>query len=376
MSRAQALSALRERDPGNPDLLCALLDELLSQGLVALAEQTLTGLPAALRQSAGVCFRESRCALLAGDFRKVVALLAPLTSSLRPVPAGISHDLAFAQLLLGEADTALASINLSPAAGDEAVALGLLKARILHHQQHFEAALQVLASLGTHDRLAEAEGLRSLLLLDSGRMGDASASAQAALAADPSQFEAGLVTGTLALWARHPDHAEACFQVLVDRQPSAGRAHLGLGEAMMLKGKLDEAMPTLARAAHLMPSHLGTLHALAWCQLLRGDLHAAKASFDHAFSLDRTFAETHGGRALIHALLGERSEAEEAIKRAVRLDPNGLTARYAQSVLLLDEGRTQDAQRIVDGLISATQGGSPRLEADFIHALRARLGTR
>ena len=119
-----------------------------------------------------------------------------------------------------------------------------------------------------------------------------------------------------------------------------------------------------------MAEHIGTWHALAWCQLLEGDLAGAKHSFDKAYAIDRTFGETHGGFALVHALRGEHKEAEESIKRATRLDPTGQSALYARSVLLLDEGRPNEARKIVEGILIQPAGHAMNVSMDFIFKLR------
>ena len=137
----------------------------------------------------------------------------------------------------------------------------------------------------------------------------------------------------------------------------------------MLRGDVPGARALLERASVQMPDHIGTWHALAWCQLMEGDLAGAKRSFDKAFALDRTFGETHGGFALVHALRAERKEAEESIKRAMRLDPQGRTARYAQSVLLMDAGRVEEARQLIDGMLGRTPGAEG-VPADFIYRLR------
>jgi Tfp pilus assembly protein PilF len=115
---------------------------------------------------------------------------------------------------------------------------------------------------------------------------------------------------------------------------------------------------------------------MAWCQLLQGNLDGAQVSFDRAFALDRTFGETHGGRALIHALRGEKEAAQEAIKRALRLDPKGRSARYAQSVLLLDEGREVEARQIIDALTASSSQGYVPVTGDFVYTLRDLLRPR
>ena len=369
MNRASQLSALADRDPANPILLCDLLDELLSAGLVDETVARITNAPPALRELPGVRFREARCALLHGDAKAAIDLLKPLLASMKDVPPGVVHDLAYAQFSQGRADEAMQTLAHAHEQGDDAVALALLKARIFHHQRQYDSALEVLAPIQAGTRLSEVQGLRALLLLDMGDTARASAEAEHALRADPDQHEAGIVRGTVALWSQRLQESTAAFERVLANHPESGRAWLGLGQDLMLRGDVPAARALLVRASIQMPDHIGTWHALAWCQLLEGDLAGAKHSFDKAFALDRTFGETHGGFALVHALRGERKEAEESVKRAMRLDPQGRSARYAQSVLLFDEGRVDEARAITDGILARTPGAGA-VPADFIFRLR------
>lgn len=371
MSRLASLEAFADRDPSNPDILCELLDQLLIEGQIARARQRLDQVAHPLRALPGVVFREARCALMEGDFATVVALLQPLAADMHPAPAGLCHDLALAQFRLGQFDDALRVLSLAGAKdADTFAAIALLKARILFHQQHIGDALATLDNVGAHDRHAEFHGLRALLLLDSGETAGAAQAAAQALALDPAQFDAGLVSATLALSERRDDVAVPMFQQLIAAQPSAGRAYLGLGEGLMLRGDIVAARAVLDRAVAYMPEHIGTWHAMAWCQLLQRNLDGAQESFDAAFALDRTFGETHGGRALIHALRGEREAAGESIKRALRLDPNGRSARYAQSVLLLDEGKEAEAQAIIQSLTASSSSVRGPVTPEFVYTLR------
>jgi Tfp pilus assembly protein PilF len=369
VNRAVLLAGFADRDPENPVLLCDLLDELLTAGLLDEVTARISKVSPALRESPGVRFREARCALLRGDAKTTIALLRSLLGSMATVPAGVMHDLAYAQLVEGHAEEALQTLARDHDADGDTVALALLKARILHRLKQLEAALEALAPIQSGARLAEVQGLRALLWLDIGDTAHASEQAELALKADPDQHEAGLVRGTVALWSQQLLESTAAFQRVLERHPESGRAWLGLGQNVMLRGDVPAARSMLERAVTEMPDHIGTWHALAWCQLLEGDLAGAKHSFDKAFALDRTFGETHGGFALVHALRSERKEAEESIKRATRLDPQGRAARYAQSVLLLDDGHVDEARKLIDGILARTPGADA-VPADFIFRLR------
>jgi Tfp pilus assembly protein PilF len=369
MSRAARLQALAAQDPSNPMLLCDLLDELLGEGRVDEALAQLHAIEDGLRVLPAVKFREARCALMTRNFTAVVTLLQPLVEGEDDVPAGIAHDLAYAQFSLGHFDAALQVLAEVRPQGEDVTAVALLKARVLHHQQQYGTALDVLGAITRGERHAEVLGLRAMLLLDSGDTAGAATAAAEALTIDPTQYEAAIVAGTVALQEQRLDVSQAMFEQVLAIDPHSGRALLGIGQNHMLRADLPAARAALERATAAMPEHIGSWHALAWCQLLEGDLAGAAHSFERAFAIDRTFGETHGGLALVHALRGDRLAAEESIKRATRLDPQGVSARYARSVLLLDEGRSEDAQTIVDGILQSP-GHAMAVPADFIFRLR------
>jgi tetratricopeptide (TPR) repeat protein len=360
--------AFAAQDPSNSVLLCDLLDALLGEGRVDEALAQLQSTVDSVRALPAVKFREARCALMTGDFAAVTELLQPLASA-AAVPAGIAHDLAYAHLSLGHSEEAIRALDNVHPEGEDAISIALLKARIFHHQGKYAAALALLETIAGGPRLAEVLGLRAMLLLDSGDAVQASASATQALSIDSSQYEAAIVAGTIALWERRLDVSQTLFDQVLAMDPHSGRALLGLGQNRMLRADMPAARAALERATVEMPEHIGSWHALAWCQLLEGDLAGAANSFGQAFALDRTFGETHGGMALVQALRGDRVAAEESIKRATRLDAHGLSARYARSVLLLDEGRKEEAQAIVDDILKSP-GQAVAVPADFIFRLR------
>lgn len=370
MTRAAQLSAFADQDPANPILLCDLLDELLATSEVDRAQARLQMISPDMRRLPAVQFRAARCALVSRDFTGAVDALQKLIGEQEPAPAGVVHDLAFAQLMLGLHEQALQTLGTLSAQGDDAVAFALLRARVLHHRREHGAALDALASLTEGPRQAEVCGVRALLHLDDGDRTLAAIEADRALHLDPHQHEAAIVRGTLALWAQQVEVSSAIFEQILAEHPDSGRALLGLGQDLMLRGNIPASRALLEKATRAMPDHLGTLHALAWCQLIEGDLAGAKSSFDQAFAVDRTFGETHGGIALVHALRGERSEAEESIRRAMRLDPQVRSARYAKSVLLLDDGHVDEARKTVDDLMAQSPRPDVPIPADFIFKLR------
>lgn len=373
--RLAQLRRFHAMDPANLPLACDLLDGYLAAGDYAEADQLLAALPAEAQAAAGVRFRRARNALIQGRYAETADVLQGLIDDGHENVA-LWHDLAFAQLC--QRDTAGANQALSDAEArfGDSVEIAIVAARVAMMEGDFERALtrleQARAMAPEH---ATVQGLRALALLDSGENDAGYAAAIACLAQHPDQHEALLVAGTVALWRQHLDESDAHFTRALGRHPNSGRALSGVGQVRMLQNRLPDALQELRHAVVAMPDHIGTWHALAWTELLLGDVDAAETSYQHAYDLDRNFADSHGGLALIHALRGRRDEAELAIKRALRLNPECPTALYARTLLLEDSGQGGEAAQLLGQLVQPLGLPAGTDLADFSRKLRARFGT-
>ena len=373
MDRLIQLRDFHRQDPGNDLIVIDLVDALLSRGLIDEAESTLDNLPAEWLGRPSFLFRSGRCALARGQFARAAdALAACLEGGADSVP--VRHDLAFALLGAGQLDAAeriLASVL--PRSPDEP-AIALLHARLLQHRQQYEAAAATAgAVVQQHPQHAEAWGLLAMLHLDMAQIAEARDAAGHALALDAAQSDALTALGTLGLWSHDAKSAYQSFAQVLAAQPDAGRALAGAGEALLLDGDVPAAHAFLSRAVDHMSQHIGTWHALAWCDLLLGNPGQAHLHFSRALDLDRNFGESHGGIALVHALNGHADEARNDIRRALRLDPQSRNARYAQSLLWSAEGRDREAAAMVDGILAEAGMDTTRRPVDFIQQLQARL---
>jgi len=144
-----------------------------------------------------------------------------------------------------------------------------------------------------------------------------------------------------------------------------------LGQVQMLQNELPLAEQTLARAVATMPDHVGTWHALAWTQLLCGDVGAAEESYRNALALDRNFAESHGGIAIVALLTGRMAEGEASMTRALKLDSAAITGRYARTLWLQNMGREAESAALFAELMM--QGALPGLDDQNPMQLAQRL---
>jgi|SRR5882672_5788002 len=293
----------------------------------------------------------------------------------------VTYDLAYVRVLKGEDAQAvelLEQIRGQPGCPPEAESLLI---RALHGAGRVNEALEIAKNrLQGNPGDAKTMGAASLLYLDNGDLGQAGEWAQRTLAADPENMEALVTQGSVALAKEEGDAARLHFERALAVNPRAGRAWSGLGLASMFALDLPRAQVELKNAVANMPEHVGTWHALAWCQILTKDLDGAAASFEQALSMDRNFAESHGGRAVVAALQGKMEIAKESAEIALRLDPVCLSGRYARALVSGDIGDAaafrRFAERVLQGLPAPgggdLRGALARMQQRIDHAQRPR----
>ncbi|WP_170866243.1 tetratricopeptide repeat protein [Pseudomonas sp. NFACC24-1] len=140
--------------------------------------------------------------------------------------------------------------------------------------------------------------------------------------------------------------------------PECGRAWSGLARLEFNELEFDAAEEHLKTAVKFMPDHIGTWHLLAWIYILRGDSIQARRALDCSYALDRNFGETHGGLAIVDILEGMTERAQKGIRRALKLKPDGLSARYAEALLLQQAGHPEKAAQVIDQVLDRTRPDS------------------
>lgn len=250
----------------------------------------------------------------------------------------------------------------------------MLRARCLHHLGRLsEAILACRSCLVVNAENDEAHGLLALLLYDQQRNEDAAEHVESALRLNPQQREALLTAASIQTDSREYDAARATFGTLLRAHPDCGRAWLGMGMIDLVNLQFEAAQRALELAVTYMPEHIGTWHVLAWAHILCGDVPGAGEAFDRALLLDRNFGETHGGLAVIACLEGREADARESIKRATRLDPDGLSARCARMLLLQRHGQHKESQELLEAILARPVARSDMQYRDLVAAHVRRL---
>lgn len=374
MSSIDRLKGFLAQDPDNPEIACELFDLQFAAGDIAAAGDVISSLSPQARQQPGIRFRTSRIALVRGEYEKASDILNELNASGHESVV-LAHDLAFAALCLKQTVRAIAIIDQALERYEATSELHVLRARIALMEGRYDTAQEYLElALVLRPGDATALGVRALAYLDSGEASAARQAATSCLGQYPDQHEALLVAGTTCLWEGDLPAASAHYQRVLTRFPNSGRALSGLGQVKALAGDLELAEKLLEQAANAMPEHIGSWHALGWMRLLRGDLEGAGVCYRKAHDLDRNFAESHGGLAVVAMLEGRVDEGEASMKRALKLDAHCVSGRYAKSLWLRQSGRPAESDALFGELMTAS--GLPGLEKMQMGELAARLRNR
>ncbi|MCB9662925.1 MAG: tetratricopeptide repeat protein [Alphaproteobacteria bacterium] len=166
-----------------------------------------------------------------------------------------------------------------------------------------------------------------------GRLAPVVAELRAQARRDGDRAEGLLLEGTLAWQDGAPEVAEAAYRQALDRDPELVAAWVDLADVLRAQGREAEALRTLDEG-------LGR--------------HPEAAVLHHA-----------RGLALVRA--GRKSEALDALRRAVELDPGEVRHAYVLAIALHDQGQPAAAREVLD----AARARHPASEA--LRALRTSL---
>ena len=309
------------------------------------------------------------------EARVVLESLLEATGAAAPERLTIVHDLAYINLREGQYDAGLARLGpyVEPAMGEGEIAaapapLQVLWLRLLHGGGHLARAIEWLRARETNGSIdAPVAGVASLIALDEGDFEASLRWAEASLRDASPPVEALVARASLALAEQKAPLARQLLARALQANPADGRTWSAMGFAELLDQHLGPARAAFERAVQAMPDHIGTWHGLGWTAIAQRELGAARAAFEAALELDRNFAESHGGAAVVSAMAGRPDDAKTEIARALGLDRACLSARYAEALLAGDARDVDAVVRLGERLLG---GRSGPLGGDLMGMLR------
>jgi tetratricopeptide (TPR) repeat protein len=169
----------------------------------------------------------------------------------------------------------------------------------------------------------------------------------------PAARAAGLcclaLLGTLATltWRQSRMYAdvETLYRTTIDRNPDCLLAHYNLGNLLVERGQIDEAIGHLEKVVAIEPSNSEAHNNLGAALARRGQLDEAMRHYQRALELKPGFADAHNnlGAALVRR--GQLDEAMRHYQRALELRPDYAEAHNNWGAALARRGRLDEAMR-------------------------------
>lgn len=349
----QRIQEFLRHDPQNIHLLERMVELKLALKQLAPAHIWAQRALAAHPDSLALRFHMTSIAIAQERYADAEALLRALLEAAPDEPA-ITYDLASVCMAQGRHEDGLAVLERFPGLDQRLPASRVLKARCLHQLGQLEAARDALGTPpadGASD--SDAVGLCALLELDLGNGEQAARLAAKALDADPGNLAALVTAATMALAGPQLDVATDLYNRALRLAPNDGRSWLGLAMVAMYHQDFALATVRLQKAVDAMPGHPGSWVALGWAQIFQRDLAGAHASFAAAHEVSRNFAESHAGLAVVAAMQGQVEQAQRSARRALRLDPDNVSARFALALAAGEVSDQASFDALVDRLLPA-----------------------
>lgn len=359
--RLAMLAGFLGQDPSNIELRTDTAEAALDAGDPARAASILREAPADVPPRAANL--AGLAALRLGRFKEAADAFGSLVDGGEDAP-GLRFNLAWARTRLGDLEGALALLDPAVTRLPQAA---MLEVQVLHAAGRLDEAVEkARIHLAMHPDDAGLNAVVSVLAVD---VEDPDlAAATAARAGDHPDALATL--GTLALGEDRASNALDYFDRALDANRHSPRAWIGRGLARLMTGAQDRAPADIDRGAELFGTHVGSWIAAGWAHYVAGDRRAARARFETALALDPTFAETHGGLAVIDIADGRLADAAERTKVALRLDRECFGAALARSLLTTADGDPARGAAILQRAMNTPLDASGRTIAQSL----ARMG--
>lgn len=199
--------------------------------------------------------------------------------------------------------------------------------------------------------------------LNCGRPDDAIAAFDRAVDLASDRPEALVAAAVARLARRAPDDADAALTLLKRAQlEGLGSAplHQYLGVALLMTGRVDEAIAECAAAIERDPEYAEAHYHLGVAQRQKGNVNEALQSMRRAVELQPEYVRACQNLAVLEAEVGRLPEAEALLRRVITLKPDARDAHQTLGLLLQRTGRYSDATVEFVLAMRAGRGEIPR----------------
>lgn len=185
---------------------------------------------------------------------------------------------------------------------------------------------------------------RAMRLHREGQLAVAASLYREVLSAQPRDFDAANLLGSIRLRQGAYEEALALIGQALEVNPQAAEARVNFGYALSRLDRLDEALESFRQAARLRPDLAAAHSAIA---MVSGSLDRhdeAVASWRRALEIAPASAELHNNLGAALSALGRPEEAVASYRRAIVLQPGSAELHVNLGLALLGLGQLGEAE--------------------------------
>jgi tetratricopeptide (TPR) repeat protein len=288
-----------------------------------------------------------RLAMIDYSNGRAAAALEAIDEILRESPRQVLALIAKADMLFdqGRAEDSLAQTRRAVAADPSSAAAHFAQGKLLAAMQRIESAIEAFNTvLRLNPRAASAKVELSKLYLRMGGADSAVALAGAAVTDNPRRVDARLVLARGLIHRGDHVRAEAILSDLAAAFPDSPVVHAQIGWLNVAKNDAAGARTAFQRALGLDPVQIDALSGILGLDMLARRLHDVRARLEMAIPRAPRDAPllTLAGR--MYSLIGEATEAEQMLTRAISADANFVQAYTLLGRLYLQQSRIEEAR--------------------------------
>ncbi len=189
---------------------------------------------------------------------------------------------------------------------------------------------------------------RGSLLLYVGRVAEAEADIQQALAQNPTDAGALSLSSIIALTQNDREEALRIASEAVQLQPGMAAPHIALSYAQQSKFDLEAALASAQRAAELAPKNALAWARIAELELSHGFLRRAVESAEKSTSLSPDLARTQWILGFSYLTQIRVKKAVPAFETAIALNPADPMARLGLGLAKIRQGKLEEGRRDIE----------------------------
>jgi protein O-mannosyl-transferase len=149
--------------------------------------------------------------------------------------------------------------------------------------------------------------------------------------------------GNALLQKGHLDEAMVHYQQALQIKPDSAEIHNNLGNALLQKGDVDQAIAHCQQALQIKPDFAEAHNNLGNALLQKGKVDEAAAHCQQALQIKPDFAEAHNNLAMTLLKVGQVDEAIAHFQQALQIKPEYAEAHNNLGNVLLQQGNAKEA---------------------------------